>query len=433
LHSQYLVLTSSIQRPGKVLTIAYHSKSLQPAEHNYKIHDKELLAIVRALDIFHHYLEGQDDNIEIWSDHGNLVYFTTKQKLTRHQAQWALFLSCFKFTIIHKPGVQNKSDALSRHPDHKEGIAIEDEEQTLLDTKYFTINATHPTTVTVLGDTSLRQQIKTTQEYDKDVSTAIEAILKNGPRSLAKGLEEWNLEDGIILHRGQVYIPKNEELRRDIVKRYHEHTASGHPGRWKTYELVSREFSWPGMSTFVKSYVDGCATCQATKIRPKNQVPLVPNQIPTDVWGIITMDFITDLPKSQGYGSLFVVEDHLSKATIISPCTKTITAEETSKLYMNNVWRRTGLPHQVMSDRGPQFASKVMQEVWNKLGVKSTMSTAFHPQTDGETERVNQELEQYLRVFGNFQQDNWVELIPFMEFVHNARQHSATRKSPFKI
>jgi hypothetical protein len=359
--------------------IAYHSKSLQPAERNYEIHDKELLAIIWALDIFRHYLEGRDDNLEIWSDHGNLVYFTTKQKLTCWQARWALFLSRFKFTIIHKPGVQNKSDALSRRPDHKEGIAAENEECVLLDNKFFTINATRPTAITVLGDTTLRQCIKATQEYDKDISNAVETILKNGPRSLAKGLEEWNLEDGIILYKGQVYVPKNEELRRDIVKKYHDNVAIGHPGRWKTYELVSREFWWPGISTFVKSYVDGCSTCQATKIRPRNQVPLVPNQIPTDVWGIITMDFITDLPNSQGYDSLFVVVDRLSKATIISPCTKTITAEETSKLYMDNVWRRTGLPRQVISDRGPQFVSKVMQEVWNKLGVKSTMSTAFHP------------------------------------------------------
>jgi hypothetical protein len=135
--------------------IAYHSKSLQPAERNYEIHDKELLAIIRALDIFRHYLEGRDDNLEIWSDHGNLVYFTTKQKLTRQQARWALFLSRFKFTIIHKPGVQNKSDALSRRPDHKEGIATENEERVLLDDKFFTINATRPTAITVLGDTTL--------------------------------------------------------------------------------------------------------------------------------------------------------------------------------------------------------------------------------------------------------------------------------------
>jgi glycerol-3-phosphate dehydrogenase len=115
------------------------------------------------------------------------------------------------------------------------------------------------------------------------------------------------------------------------------------------------------------------------------------------------MDFITDLPVSQGYDSLFIVVDRLSKATIVTPCNKTITAEETANLYMENIWRQTGLPHQVISDRGPQFASKVMQEVWNKLNVKSTMSTAFHPQTDGETEHINQELEQYLRVSGNFQ------------------------------
>ncbi len=187
------------------------------------------------------------------------------------------------------------------------------------------------------------------------------------------------------------------------------------------------------MSTFVKDYVDGCATCQATKIIPRNQVPLQPNQVPADIWGIITMDFITNLPISQGYNLLFVVIDHLSKATIISPCTKTITAEETSKLYLENVWRRTRLPHQVISDQGPQFASKVMQETWMKLGVKSTMSTAHHPQMDGKTKRVNQELEQYFCIFCNFEQDNCAELIPFMEFSHNARQHSATAKSPFAI
>src|SRR6266404_3160135 len=108
-------------------------------------------------------------------------------------------------------------------------------------------------------------------------------------------------------------------------------------------------------------------------------------------------------------------------------------ADETSQLYMNNVWRRTGLPQQIISDRGPQFAAKLIQEFWKKLGVKSSLSTAFHPQTDGQTEQVYQELEQYLRIFCNFQQDNWAELIPFMEFAHNTQSHSATGKSPFMI
>ena len=413
--------------------VAYHSKALLPAERNYEIHDKELLAIIRALETFRHYLEGRPDTLEIWTDHSNLVYFTKKQKLSRRQARWALYLTHFTFTIIHKPGTFNKSDALSQCPDYKEGLAHDNENRVLLDSKFFAVRATRPVVVSIHGDTTLRECIKATQTYDTEVSKALESILKNGPRSVSKGLEDWNLEDGLILYRGQIYIPKDLTLRQDIVKQYHEHLATGHPGRWKTYELVSREFWWPGMSVFVKEFVDGCATCQSTKVLPKTKVPLKPNQIPTEVWSVITMDFVVDLPLSKGYDSLFVVVDRLSKATILAPCNKTITAEETPQLYLSHVWKRTGLPQQVISDRGPQFASKVMQEIWMKLGVKSTMSTAFHPQMDGETERINQELEQYLRIFCNFQVDDWAELIPFMEFAHNARAHSATNLSPFMV
>jgi transposase InsO family protein len=145
------------------------------------------------------------------------------------------------------------------------------------------------------------------------------------------------------------------------------------------------------------------------------------------------MDFVTDLPSSNGYDSMFVVVDRFSKATIVSPCRKDITAEETSKLYLDIVWQRTGLPQQVISDRGPQFASKVIKELWDKLGVKASLSTAFHPQTNGETESVNQEIEQFFHVFCNFQQDNWFGLLPFAEFAHNVRAHSAMGQSPFQV
>ena len=132
--------------------VAYHSKCLQPVEWNYEIHDKELLAIVHTLEIFHHYLEGREDTIEVWSDHRNLVYF---HKAKTHMLSSLLgpLPSQFKFIIIHKPGTQNKSDALSSHPDHKEGMAAE-EEWVLLDTKFFAIWAVCPIAVTVLGDTS---------------------------------------------------------------------------------------------------------------------------------------------------------------------------------------------------------------------------------------------------------------------------------------
>jgi transposase InsO family protein len=130
---------------------------------------------------------------------------------------------------------------------------------------------------------------------------------------------------------------------------------------------------------------------------------------------------------------MFVVVDCFSKATIVSSCRKDITAEETSKLYLNIVWQRTGLPQQVISDHGPQFVSKVMRELWDKLGVKASLSIAFHPQTDREMERVNQEIEQFFCVFCNFQQDNWFDLLPFAEFAHNVHAHSATGQSPFQV
>ena len=189
----------------------------------------------------------------------------TKQKLSQQQARWALYLSQFKFIIIHKPGAYNKSDALSHQPDHKEGMVHDNEEQVLLNTKYFSTHAVRPTVVTSQGDKSLQERLKQAQTYNTKVSQALESILKNGPQSLMKGLEDWNYEDGIILFHSHIYVPKDPSLRWDIVKSYHDHVAIGHPGHWKMYKLVSQEYWWPGMSTFVCKYVDGCSVCQSTK------------------------------------------------------------------------------------------------------------------------------------------------------------------------
>ena len=143
-------------------------------------------------------------------------------------------------------------------------MAHDNEKQVLLDTKLFSAHVVHATAITSQGDVSLREQLKKAQTYDTEVSQALASIVKNGPQSVTKGLEDWNLEDGIILFRRHVYVPKDISLRRDIVKSHHDHLATGHPGRWKTYELVSREYWWPGMSTFVREYVDASGKCKST-------------------------------------------------------------------------------------------------------------------------------------------------------------------------
>ena len=160
---------------------------------------------------------------------------------------------------------------------------------------------------------------------------------------------------------------------------------------------------------------------------------LKPNKVPNGAWEAITMDFIVGLPVSQGYDSILTVVDRHSKAIILSPCKATITTNQTSQLLMDNVWKRMGFPLTIISDRGPQFAAQVTQELWRKLGIKQKLSTAFHPQTDGESERVNQEIEQYLRICRNFQQDDWAALLPIIEFTHNVQPHRSTHKSPFEV
>ena len=145
------------------------------------------------------------------------------------------------------------------------------------------------------------------------------------------------------------------------------------------------------------------------------------------------MDFIIDLPISNGYNSILTVIDCHSKATILSPCLKTITVEQTSQILVDNVWKHMGFPLTIISNCGPQFATQVTQELWRKLRIKQKLSTAFHPQTDRELEQVNQEIEQYLHICGNFEQDNWAKLLPIIKFAHNAYLHHSTQKSPFKV
>jgi hypothetical protein len=318
--------------------LTYLSKSLDPTQRNWVIHDKELWSIIWPLVELRHYFEGAAHPIEIWTDHNNLTYFMTKQKLTRWQARWALTLSRYDLQIIHKPGAYNRADPLSRRTDHKEGIEHDNGDRVLLDTKILAINALRPGNITSIP-TDIKTQIRECQNHDPEVSTALATILANGPKSITKGLEDWNLEDGLILRQGRIYVPQSSELRKHITQTYHESPATGHPGRWKTYELLTREYWWPGMSTFVKDFVDGCAQCQTTKTLPKTTVPLQPNDIPANVWQIVTMDFITDLPQSKGYDSLLVTVDRFSKAVILSPCNKTVTALETTELFLNNVWR----------------------------------------------------------------------------------------------
>jgi len=209
---------------GRSHPIAYFSKSLQPTEHNYEIHNKELLAIIHSLKHFCHYLQGNKHRTKIFSDHANLQYFTTKQSLTHWQSWWSLFLATYDFIIIPKPGKLNKADALSRRPDYKEGIASKNANQILLITDKFLlmpdtfqIHTLHNTAIPTRIDLDLKAALQEGIKANRVTGEKLRSMLTSGLRHITKGLQEWNYEDGLFLYKGLVYIPNNKNLKHKVT------------------------------------------------------------------------------------------------------------------------------------------------------------------------------------------------------------------------
>jgi len=234
------------------------------------------------------------------------------------------------------------------------------------------------------------------------------------------------------MKEGRIYMPEGD-LRREIIQLHHDTPIGGHGGRWKTMELIGRNYWWPGITKEVGRYVKGCDTCQ--RYKNQNKVPagkLMPNAIPEKPWSHILADFITKLPLAQGYNAILVVCDHFSKMVHFIATTEKTSAEGLTKLFRDHVWKLHGLPEIIISDRGVQFAVGIMKELNNLLGIQTKLSTAYHPQTDGQMERINQELEQYLRVFIDHRQEQWPDWLETAEFIYNNKVHTATKTSPFK-
>ena len=257
--------------------------------------------------------------------------------------------------------------------------------------------------------------------------------LKQGKKKSLHGAE-WRIEDGLIFFRGKLYVPNNPELRRRIVEQHHDTPVAGHPGRFKTLELVSRNYWWPQMSRYINNYTRHCDLCiRSKKVRQEPIGELHPTETPSGPWETVSVDFITELPDSHGYDSTMNVVCTGTKQAHFIKCNSTITAAGTARLYRDHVWKLHGLPLKLLTDRGPQFAAEFMRELNALLGIKTALSTAYHPQTDGQTERVNQELEQYIRLFCNERQDDWDEWLPMAEFAYNNHVHSSTQHTPFYL
>jgi transposase InsO family protein len=417
---------------GERHPVAFISKTFSPAERNYEIYDRELLAIIRALEEWRHYIQGSPHQTVILSDHKNLTYYRESKKLNRRQARWSLYLSEFDIKLTHVPGTKMiLSDALSRRPDLCPEEDNDNEDVVVLPDHLF-VN---------LIDIDLQQRIADADDLDTDTADVLHALLGTGPTALRHDLSDWTTEDfngkPILFYKGKNYIPRDIALRRDIVRSLHDHETAGHPGELETYNSVRQHYWWPGLRSFVKNYVQGCGVCQQFKI---DRNPSKPAFLPIDgakslrPFAHCSMDLITDLPLADGFDSVLVVVDQgLTKGVILLPTNKTITAEGTARLLLDNLYKRFGLPDKIISDRGPQFASHSFRELLKLLGITSSLTTAYHPQSDGATERTNQEIEAYLSIYCASNPEEWPTALHTLEFTHNNRRHADRLHTPFEL
>jgi transposase InsO family protein len=421
---------------GVLHPIAFYSRKLNAAELNYEIHDKELLAIVTAIQVWRAYLEGAAHPFTVYTDHKNLEYFATPKVLNRRQARWAEFLAIYNFTISYRPGKSmGKPDALSRRSDFAEGSKASDAPpRMLLKPDHLQLFAT--LSHAAIGEPQLIHDIRTAQPQDPKLQRLLPFLRDPGiPRdnTTQRELQRFSLRDGLVFFNGLVYVPSDDVIKLQILRQCHDSTSAGHFGQAKTHEIVTRDFYWPDLRRFVKRYVSTCDVCARAKApRHKPHGFLVPLPIPARPWSSISMDFIVELPPSpSGDNAILVTVDRFSKMAHFSVTRTTADAADIARLFLRDVYRLHGLPADIVSDRDKIFRSSFWQHLLSLLGVTPNMSTAFHPQTDGQTERVNQTLEQYLRIFCNYQQDNWQDLLPLAEFACNNSVHASTGKTPF--
>ena len=425
--------------------IAFHSRKMNKHEINYEIHDKELLAITSAFKEWRRYLEGARHKINVFTDHRGLEWFAQNKPLNRRQARWALELDGFEFQIIYRPGVKNgKPDALSRRAEHrpeKGGHDYQPVEHVLKPGQW--IPESHGeillSSVQIQG---LRPVVKMSAFLEKEIvlKAADDLIFQE---LYDKAVEDGALEgritadltykDGMLFRKGRVWIPKDPSLKKLIMESEHDSKVAGHMGMDKTVEIVGRNFYWPGMAEEISDFVRSCDDCQRNKAsRHKRHGTLHPLELSYAPWDSISMDFITQLPLSNGCATIWVVVDHFTKMAHFIPIEdKQRTAENCARLFLANVWKLHGLPNDIVSDRDPVFTSRFWAELMERLDVRLRKSTAFRPQTDGQTERINQTLEQYLRQYCNYEQNDWYDLLPLAEYAYNNSTTTATQLSPF--
>ena len=411
---------SQKDKTGKRRPVLFYSRKLLPAEMNYSTPDKELLAIVQTMKKFQHYLRGTKFPVIVKSDHRNLQTFMTKKELNGRQARWAEELSSYNFVIEHIKGRENiVADALSRRPDYKDDSAVHRTTQIFKETdKGLVLNKDIQLKMVNIEseDRELNEKIRRTTETDERYPE----IQKD--------------EDGHKRFKGLIIVPKL--LEQEIIQRYHADIREGHPGEARTVEKIQRNFYFPGIMRKVKKFIRSCDDCQRNKpTREKPYGKMQKIDLPTRPWQQITADFV-DMPKTRNahgketMDQVLVVVDRFSKQVILVPIRKNFTTKEVFHIFWERIFSVFGIPETIISDRDKIFKSEEWRKLSKGIGIMQILSTANHQQTDGQSERKIQEVQSYLRNYLDYDQSNWIELLPVTQYALNDAESAATKETP---
>ncbi|WVZ83904.1 hypothetical protein U9M48_030999 [Paspalum notatum var. saurae] len=415
-----------LMQEGKV--VAYGSRQLRKHEVNYPTHDLELAAVVYALKIWRHYLFGQ--RCEIYTDHKSLKYIFTQNELNMRQRRWLELIKDYDLEIHYHPGKANVvADALSRKSYANMALGFQMPPE--LCEEFESLNLgflSHTTMAAFEAEPTLEEEINKYQKEDEKLQEIRESLKKGEAPDFKED------EQGTLWYKNRICVPKVDNIRKLILSEAHDTAYSIHPGSTKMYYDLKERFWWPGMKRAVAEYVAVCDTCQ--RVKAEHQKPaglLQPLKVPEWKWEEITMDFIVGLPRTQkGYNSIWVVVDRLTKVAHFIPVNTTYSGARLAELYISRIVCLHGVPKKIISDRGSQFTSRFWEQLHDSLDTKLRFSTAYHPQTDGQTERTNQVLEDMLRACAIQYGTSWDKCLPYAEFSYNNSYQASLKKSPFE-
>ena len=410
--SQYAV-GATLSQEGH--PVAYLSHRLSDTEERWDTGDQELLAFMIALREWRVYLYGRSFSFE--TDHEPLRYLQTKARLSGRQKRWLDELQEHNYDCVHVSGTANgAADALSRRPDFTTSLKI-------MSTHYqgFIDRITNG----YQRDNWAKSLLNVLRDEQEPANSKVQQAVPN-----------YKFQEGFLLWTGtdpvRRYVPDVETLRNDLIESHH---AQAHLGIEKTFYSMARFLYWPNMHAAVVSFVSNCRVCQTNK-RP-NQKPqglLQPHDIPVKTWDVVTADFLTELPRTDsGNDTILVIVDKLSKRGIFIPTTKDIDAAEVAQLFQDHLFSKQGTPTRIISDRDPKFKSNFWRSLNELKNVKLNLSTADHPETDGQSEVMIRTVANMLRPAVQNDRATWDKMLSQMEYEYNASVNASTKLTPFEV